>query len=213
MRSTYGVVWHEDSLPPATGRLELCARGIKLDGLADSRPTEREIAYESLTGVRVGRAPAERIGGRPTLVLERRSGTAIRVTPVAQSSLVAEMAERLEGLGLGSDRRLAVVVPLKEGAQEAVRTLLEAGPPFEPEQTELDRHEVFLTPHEVVFVFESRLGGKALERLLVEPGLWKVADSWRQHVAGPPRLAQDVYAWKRANGETEPTLLPPGLRV
>jgi hypothetical protein len=213
MRSTYGVVWREDSLPPATGRLELRSGGLQLEGLADGCPTEHEIAYESLTDVRIGRAPDERIDGRPALVLERGAEAPIRVAAVAQSTLVSEMAERLAGLARGAERRVAVVVPLKKGAQEAVRTLLQAGPPFEPAQTDLDRHEVFLTPHEVVFVFESRLGGRALESLLAEPGLWKVAHTWRKHVAGPPRVAHDVYAWKRTpNGEPEPALLPPGLR-
>jgi hypothetical protein len=115
MRPTYGVVWHEGSLPPATGLLELRSREIKLEGLADARPTEREIAYESLVGVHIGRAPEERIGGRPTLVLERRSGLPIRVTTVVQSSLVAELAERLAAFGRGRRAAVRGVVPLREG--------------------------------------------------------------------------------------------------
>ncbi len=189
-------------------------RGIKLDGLADSRPVVREIAYDSLAGVRIGRSAADRIEGRPTVILERRSGFPVRIAGVAQSSLVAEIAERLAAVGLGAEaeRRLAVVVPLKEGVQDAVRMLLEAGPPFDPEQTALDRHAVFLTPQEAVFVFESRLGSKALEPLLEEPALWKIAGSWREHIAGPPRLAEDLYSWTRPESEPRPAVLPPGLR-
>src|SRR5205823_6284446 len=132
---SYGVVWQEGGLPLATGRLELLARGIRLDGRADSRRCSRELSYESLVAVRVGRAAAERLCQRPTLILERRSGLPIRIATVTQSSLVAEIAERLAALRLGAEaeRRLAVVVPLREGAAEAVRTLLEAGPPFDPE--------------------------------------------------------------------------------
>jgi hypothetical protein len=83
MVRSYGVVWREAALPPAAGKLELRARRLRLEGIADARPVLREI------GVR-----------EP----ERR-------------------------------------------AHEAVRALLDAGPPFDPEQaTGLVRHEVFLTP-------------------------------------------------------------------
>ena len=47
--------------------------------------------------------------------------------------------------------RLVVVVPLKEGARARARELLEAGPPFELNDTAFDRHDVFLTEREVVF--------------------------------------------------------------
>ena len=199
MQTSYGVVWQEESRQPATGRLELTGQALRLESLADSEPTTREIAYDSLTGVRIGRKSGDRLGGRPTLVLERRSGQPIRIASVAQSSVVAEIAERLAAYRLGpeADRRLAVVVPLKDGSRDAVRALLQAGPPFDPAETHVDRHQVFLTRDEVVFVFESRLGAQAFEPLLTEPELWKIAASWREHVAGPPRVAEDVYAWAR----------------
>jgi hypothetical protein len=200
MAVTYGVVWQEESLPPATGRLELTPRGVKLQGRADVRPRTREIAYASLTGVRIGRTSKERLAGHPTLILERRTGAPIRVASVAQSSAITEIAERLTSAltsGGGEWRSLAVVVPLKEGAHEAVRALLEAGPPFDPEGTPLDRHQVFLTPSDAVFVFETGVGVQGLESLLQQPELWKIASSWQEHVAGPPRIADDVYSWSR----------------
>ena len=39
-------------------------------------------------------------------------------------------------------------------------------PPFDPEALGLDRHQVFLTASEAVFIFESELGAGALESLL-----------------------------------------------
>jgi hypothetical protein len=205
MHKSYGVVWREGTLPLATGTLELLTRGLRLDGLADSRPTAREIAYEGLVGVRVGGA-ADRIDGRPTVILERRTGLPITIATVPQPSLVGEIAERLTALQLGPEatRRTALVIPLKKEAHEAVRRLLEAGPPFDPEQTTgLDRHEVFLTSDEAVFVFESKLGVEALEPLLAEPALWESAAAWRDHLAGPPRLAEDVFSWTRAETSSE----------
>jgi hypothetical protein len=213
MRKSYGVVWQEDMLPLATGKLELLPRALRLEGHASSHPTVREIAYEGLVGVRVGR-DAERIDGRPTIVVERRTGLPIMIATVPQTSVVGEIAERLTALQLGSEasRRTALVIPFKKSAREAVRGLLESGPPFDPEQiTGLDRHEVFLTSAEAVFVFESKLGAEALEPLLSEPELWKAAAAWREHLAGPPRLAEDVFSWMRSEAQIETAFLPSDL--
>jgi hypothetical protein len=204
---SYGVVWREDRLPTASGKLELLPQAMRFEGVAGGRPTTRELAYDSLAAVRVGRSPTERVDGRPSLVLERRSGFPISIASVGQSGVVAEIAERLAALQLGSaaHRRTAFVAPLAEGAFERARALLQDGPPFDPAETALDRHEVFLTSHEVVFVFESRAGMDALEPLLAEPDLWASAAAWRDMLAGPPRLAEDVYSWSRAarsNGST-----------
>jgi hypothetical protein len=95
MQSSYGVVWREGTLPLASGKLELRADAVHLDGMAGGRPVSREIAYESLTTVRVGRSAAERISGRPSLVLERRSGLPIAIAIVSQLGALAEIAERL----------------------------------------------------------------------------------------------------------------------
>jgi len=204
---SYGVVWREDRLPPASGKLELLPQAMRFEGVAGGRPTTRELAYDSLTAVRVGRTPTERVDGRPSLVLERRSGVPVAIASVGQSGVVAEIAERLAALQLGAAarRRTAFVLPLVEGAVERARELLEAGPPFDPAETVLDRHEVFLTSSEVVFVFESKLGLDALEPLLSDPALWLSAAAWRDLLAGPPRLAEDVYSWSRparSNGTT-----------
>jgi hypothetical protein len=95
MQSSYGVVWREGAFPLASGKLELRADALRLDGMAGGRPVSRDLAYESLVTVRVGRSAAERIGGRPSLVLERRSGLPIAIASVSQPGVVAELAERL----------------------------------------------------------------------------------------------------------------------
>ena len=203
MRTSYGVVWREGALPLACGKLELLPRAVRLDGMAGTVPTTREIAYDYLSEIRIGRSAEDRIDGRPTLVLAPRTGEPFAIASVAQAGVIAEIAERLAALQFGSaaPRRTAVVVPLKPEAHDAVQSLLAAGPPFDPEGLGLDRHEVFLTPSEVVFVFESPLGSKALEALLAQPGLWQSAAAWHVHVSGPPRIAEDVYSWARPPAE------------
>lgn len=95
MQSSYGVVWREGTLPLASGKLELRADALHLDGMAGGRHVSREVAYDSLVTVRIGRSAAERISGRPSLVLERHSGLPIAIASVSQPGVVAELAERL----------------------------------------------------------------------------------------------------------------------
>jgi hypothetical protein len=200
MEKRYGVVWREGSLPLATGMLELGPRELRFEGLVDSQPTTQTIPYEDLAGVRVGRSQSERIDGRPTVIVERRGGLPVTLTTVAQPSLVGEIVERLAALQLGGEtqRRVMVVVPIKPDSHSAVRALLDAGPPFDPSDLPgLERHEVFLTVDEVVFLFDSSFGAHAIEPMLAEPGLWKAAAAWHEYLAGPPRIAEEAYSWQR----------------
>ena len=215
MRTSYGVVWREGMRPLARGKLELLPRALRLEGMTGSEPTMREIGYDLLSEIRIGRSAAERIDGRPSLVVAPRTGDTLSIASVAQSGVVAEIAERLAALQFGDvRRRIAIVLPLREEAYDAVRDLLTAGPPFDPEALDLDRHHVFLTTSEAVFIFESRLGADALEPLLQEPKLWQSVAAWHDHLAGPPRIAEDIFSWERSDIETDidSSLLPPGLR-
>jgi hypothetical protein len=207
MQRTYGVVWREGASPLATGKLELLPDVVHLEG----RDCTQEIPYQGLSGIHVGRTAAERINGHPSVVLERIGRDPVTIAAVAQPSVVGEIVERLAALQLGSEapRRLAVVVPLRPGAGEAVRGLLAQGPPFDPEAVlELDRHEVFLTPEEAIFVFESDSGADAIVVLLSKPELWKATKAWQEHVAGPPRLAENVYSWARPEEVADLSFLP-----
>jgi hypothetical protein len=207
MQRSYGVVWREGAAPLASGKLELLPSGLRLDGLERSR----EIPYASLAGVHVARAASERIGGSPSVVLERRAGSPVTISTVARPSLVGEIVEQLAALHLHAEAPplIAVVVPLKPESHDAVRALLLGGPPFDPEQISgLERHEVLLTDEEAIFLFESRPGGNALTPLLSDPSFWKVAASWRDHLAGPPRLAEEVYSWATGAESDELSFLP-----
>jgi hypothetical protein len=182
--------------------------------MTGSEPTTREIAYDYLSEIRIGRSAEDRIDGHPSLVLAPRTGETLSIASVAQSGVVAEIAERLAALQFGPDvrRRIAIVLPLRKDSHDAVRALLTAGPPFDPEVLDLDRHLVFLTASEAVFIFESKLGADALEPLLREPKLWQSVAAWHDHLDGPPRIAEDVFSWERSDIGIDRSLLPPGLR-
>ena len=98
MRTSYGVVWREGSGPLARGKLELLPQSLRLEGMTGSEPTTREIAYDVLSEIRIGRSAAERIDGRTSLVLAPRTGDAVSIASVAQAGVVAEIAERLAAL-------------------------------------------------------------------------------------------------------------------
>ena len=70
--------------------------------------------------------------------------------------------------------RAVLVLPLVEGAQGRAAELLRQGPPFDPDEVGLGRHQVFLTESEAVFLFESDSPGAA-ERLLSSSCLWAAA--------------------------------------
>jgi hypothetical protein len=199
LQSSYGVVWREGTHALARGKLELLPRALRLDGMSGNDPATREIAYESLSDIRIGRNGHDRLDGRPSLVLESRSGEPVTIASVAQAGVISEIAERLAALQLGaeSNRRIAVVIPLREGATETARELLAAGPPFSPHALDLDAHHVFLTSDEAVFVFESARGAAALDPLFADPALWRRAAEWGELLGGPPRIAEDAFSWER----------------
>ena len=93
--------------------------------------------------------------------------------------------------------RLVLVVPLREGTAARARDLLREGPPFELETTHLERHEVFLTEHEAVFVFETAGEAPALELEAGNPRLRKAAAAWRECMADRPRKAETAFSWER----------------
>ena len=95
--------------------------------------------------------------------------------------------------------RIALVARLKPGAEEHAAELLEQGPPFDPGERGFDRHAVYLSAGEVVFVFE----GDEVEWIvdeIVNESFGAVAQAlgmWRELAEGPPRIARSVYAWER----------------
>jgi hypothetical protein len=95
--------------------------------------------------------------------------------------------------------RLVLVVPLKEGAREEARRLLAEGPPFSLAETRFDRHEVYLTASEAVFVFEAPEEPATLDLRAEDPALWRAAAAWRRVMAGRPRVAETAFTWRRGD--------------
>jgi hypothetical protein len=96
--------------------------------------------------------------------------------------------------------QLAIVARLKAGAEPRAAELLAKGPPFDPRESGLDRHTVYLSAGEVVFVFEGREVEWIVEELVDDPLRPLAADAlaeWRPLVEGEPRIARPAYVWLR----------------
>ena len=93
-------------------------------------------------------------------------------------------------------QRIAVTARLKPDTEAQVEELLAAGPPFDPKDLGFERHSVFLTPDEVVFVFEGVQAGpmvfQASRRLDAS-----VLGAWEPLIDGLPKIAREAYSWVR----------------
>ena len=91
---SYAVVWRGDDGVSHPGRLTLGPSALRFEG-GRGRLSAGSVAYLDVAAVRTG-ALGERIGGRPTLVLERRAeGRPLYVTSVGGPGSVAELLDRL----------------------------------------------------------------------------------------------------------------------
>jgi hypothetical protein len=201
MKVSYAVTWQEDAGTIRHGKLELRRRSFVLEGSnCSGSPQRRVIAYGDVTSAQITRNPSDRLSGRPTLVVDRRGVKPLRIAGVAQPGIICELAESLTALRHSEERRsmsrVVIVVPLQQGSRDRARALLVNGPPFDPETAGLERHHVFLSDHEAVFVFEAE-ELDAVERLASDSTLWEAIAGWNDIVAGPPGLAEDVYSWIR----------------
>jgi hypothetical protein len=97
--------------------------------------------------------------------------------------------------------RLAAIVPLKEGTAERAARLTADGPPFDLAEAGFERHAVYLTDREVVFVFEGHDVKWKLDDLVDDPFHPLLQDAlarWADIADGRPRVARTVYAWSTA---------------
>lgn len=103
-------------------------------------------------------------------------------------------------------QRLVVVAPLAKGSEEKAAELIAGGPPFEPEDTALERHGVYLSAGEVVFVFEGVDVEKQVDELMGDferPAVRDAIRAWEPLLAESLRVAEEAYFWERPSGGPE----------
>jgi hypothetical protein len=196
MRSE-AVIWRDPGGALCRGRLEVGARTLLLAGTdAAGRTVRVAIPYTELAGVRLGRGADETVNGSRSLVFERAASPPLHVATVGAPGALLELTDVLGdyvSASAASVSRMCVVVPLRRGSRERAAALIERGPPFDPAL--FDRHCVFLTAREAVFVFEGEDVRRSVERLLRSRSLWRDVGEWRSVLAGMPRIGEEAYSW------------------
>jgi hypothetical protein len=94
--------------------------------------------------------------------------------------------------------RVAIVARLKPGAAEQARKLVAGGPPFDLRASGIERHSVFVSAGEVVFVFEGHQVEWVVDDLIDAPFQYELQhafDKWRAIIDGAPRIARQQFGW------------------
>jgi hypothetical protein len=88
---SFAVLWSESSLPAKAGKLELEDAALRFEGPG----FVHRIFYEDIEAVHVGRQRAERLAGRPALVLDLAVGGPLRIGSLGGVGVLSELAERM----------------------------------------------------------------------------------------------------------------------
>jgi hypothetical protein len=93
--------------------------------------------------------------------------------------------------------RIAVTARLKPDASQRAAELIAQGPPFDPEAAGFERHSVYLSHGEVVFVFEGPQVEWLLDELVSPDPDASAFRAWEPLIDGIPRIARETYFWER----------------
>jgi hypothetical protein len=106
--TTYAVKWREPSGQTFIGRLAFGARTLRLDGRrsgANEAPVYRHLRYDELQSLRIGSRGADRLDGRPALVVEWLEGAYLFAGAGQGAPIVQELVDRLVELRPGTAGR------------------------------------------------------------------------------------------------------------
>ena len=196
------VVWRRPGGELYRGRIDVDDRGLRLAGAGpEGALSAVSIPYDELAGIHIGRAERERVNGLRSLIVESEREDPIHLASVERMSAIFEIGALLVELRAQKTAlttSVAVVVPLKAGSVENARALVREGPPFDP-AVRFERHHVFVSEREAVFVFEGEDVKRAVDQLARVPAVWKAATAWSECLEGPPRIAEEGYGWARSD--------------
>lgn len=96
-------------------------------------------------------------------------------------------------------QRIAVVAQLKPGARDEATELVSSGPPFDPREVGFDRHHVYLSEDQVVFVFEGGRLDELLKSVVTNARELGALRRWEPLLEGLPRVARETYSWERGD--------------
>jgi hypothetical protein len=92
--------------------------------------------------------------------------------------------------------RVVVVAQLKSDAHDQAKELIANGPPFEPGELGFERHGVYLSSEEIVFLFEGPSAARRLADLIDGMVSSTSFSAWPPLLKGTPRIAYEHFFWK-----------------
>jgi hypothetical protein len=199
MQGAYAVGWHErDGL--VEGRLRLVPHALRLESLEDRDQVLCELPLERISGLRI--RDLDGIPGRTRLELETSDSCPVSIESIVGKWIFVDLVQAAveDGLAGGGRNAFLVAVRLEPARRDEAIALLRAGPPFEPSETTLSSHEVFVLDDEIVFLFETEDRDATREEGFE---LFDAALAW-QKVIRDVRIGECVYAWRRVE--------PPSIR-
>lgn len=139
--------------------------------------------------------------GLRTVVVDERGGRRLLIAPQAggeQLSEIAALLQRAAGLAGTAVTRVVVRVPVDPEHVEHVRALVRRGPPYDLNEVPgLERHEVYVSGGEAIFLFEGADPGLAVERVMRDARVWSALENWDDYVTGGPSVVEPDYTWSR----------------
>jgi hypothetical protein len=200
--NTYPVVWTLNDGDPIPGALEVAGEDIRLTGRTqDGTEATSRIAAAEVLHVRESGIEADRVSGLRTVVVDERGGRRFLIAPRAGGEQLSEIAALLEeaaGLAGRPVTRVVVRVPVDPQHVEHVRELVRRGPPYDLSYVPgLERHEVYVTAGDAIFLFEGSDPGLAVERVMRDARVWSALESWDEYVTGSPSVVEPDYTWSR----------------
>jgi hypothetical protein len=97
--SSYAVIWSESDCGLETGKLELDLESIRFECSHCARGgCVHRVYYDDIDAVRIGHHKAERLAGKPAVVVDLDDGGSLRIGSVNGLGAVAELADELTKL-------------------------------------------------------------------------------------------------------------------
>jgi hypothetical protein len=193
--ASYAAIWAEAEEAPCSGCVALAGEGLTLTGSVLPVGETRLVRYADVLGVEIVRDPSQRLNSYPTLRIERRDGSPLRVSTIGLGVL-GELNQLLAtAIANEQPQLIGIVVPLRKRAFADAAELIEKGPPFDLAAIGIERHEVLLSEREAIFLFEGKQIDEAVQQLVRDTHVWQAASAWARVISGPPRLAEQRFGW------------------
>jgi hypothetical protein len=216
--ASYAVVFRETGGPSIAGALVIDEDRLRLAGRAGDDRLEMDVRFTELAAIRTSRSGAERLNGRPVLVLERSQAPALYLAPLG-AGLLGEITDLLSALQAAHHKpnmHVTVIVPLRKGTLKHAKELVAQGPPFDPTALGLTAHDVYACEHHLTFLFAGPEVRAQVERAARSPLLWRSGLAWRDCIAGRPRIqatkpdgGELLYSWRAKTTPPSPARTPP----